>query len=346
MDQPTIIVRNAENNQDSSNSSSSVLVGVWAEAPAPGIADQAYFCIHVAAVNTGNTNEDATFTVASPWFAGAKAALLSSVLFQVSLHRQLSTIVPGGDQTARSFTDSIGPGQATVYRLGCAVQPAPLVAEMLSPPPPFQDLQNPSFEEFVLAGDVASWGLSKDYPYLRDGRSRVAADLSTAQHGRRALRVTVPSTSWLLVPLSIPSKAAIPGVSGLYLPASRHVKVSLWVRTPAAALKVQLFAAIWNATDITGMTTQRVFTSDIHVNQTWQQIRAVGESGPKASCLNLRTSGPGLLYVDNVVVRVKTDDGEVDASSLTTSSSPYLISLPVAATWSKMFTIISGCFMV
>eukprot|EP01048_Picozoa_sp_COSAG05_P038793 COSAG05_NODE_18885_length_301_cov_0.752475_1_plen_93_part_10 len=84
---------------------------------------------------------------------------------------------------------------------------------------------------------------------------------------------------------------------------------SLLVRTPAAALKVQLFAAIRNATDITGMSTQRVFTSDIHVNQTWQQIRVVGESGPNASCLNLRTSGPGLLYVDNVVVRVKTDDG-------------------------------------
>jgi len=134
-------------------------------------------CIHAIVLNTVNSFQSV-------------AAQVSNI---PSLPVNITAILPFEDKADRQvpvingeIRDMIAPNSVNVYRIGCSV-----------PPPDTTNLSpNPSFEMPSLLGGISGWSGGRAGWWASDGhdlRARMFLDTTRPQHGRYALRITVPS---------------------------------------------------------------------------------------------------------------------------------------------------------
>jgi hypothetical protein len=226
---------------------SNVIARAWSEAPAAGAGVSSY-CVWVAAVNVSPEPVLATLVLSNTSLMARvpPSATLTTPFDQVFTDPSgletirsvpLSTLAPGGE---RSLRDVILGGATAVYRLGCEL---PMAAES-----PTENLvNNPSFEDFVVAGRPSGWGLV-DGNDGRDLRAGMSLDLDRPRHGRHSVRVIVPTDTPLVVPFSAPYTGAF----GLSLAANKSYAVELWARSSGtaidnpSALMVEVLNGTWS----------------------------------------------------------------------------------------------------
>lgn len=87
-----------------------------------------------------------------------------------------------------SLHDMIAPNSVNIYRIGCT----------LPPPDKHNFSPNGDFEMHGLLGGVTGWSGGRAGWYSSDGhdlRARMFLDTTRPQHGRYALRITVPTAA-------------------------------------------------------------------------------------------------------------------------------------------------------
>ena len=294
--QPTISVEN----------NTALRARAWAEEVRGGTGA----CVHAIVVNTANGFQsiDAAITGAATALPHRIAATLP---FEGDADRRVN--VTGG-----ALHDMIAPNSVNVYRIGCAV-----------PPPDPRNLSpNPSFEEPGLLGGVSGWSNGRAGWFGADGhdlRARMFLDTTRPQHGRYALRVTVPSAEPLPTMWSTSSaQNDVYHTDGYQLDGNTDYFIRLWARSNnPGGMKLEVLTGHWavNAKEQAGFHTVGTYVrnetlASAVVNSTWQRIVA---TVPAAGCdraMQLQFSGgPGMMFIDNTFIAnvtarggLKTDD--------------------------------------
>eukprot|EP01043_Picozoa_sp_COSAG02_P006452 COSAG02_NODE_183_length_30560_cov_8.912695_25_plen_355_part_00 len=156
-------------------------------------------CVHLIVLNTLNI-----FQIVNATITGMSRHATAVLPFEGDADRKV--------QVANGIlNDAIAPNTVNVYRIGCTVAAPP--TENISP--------NPSFETPSLLGGVAGWSGGRAGWANSDGhdtRARMFLDTTRPQHGRYALRITIPSKEPLVQPWceSLPSFDVLQGYSPDY----------------------------------------------------------------------------------------------------------------------------------
>jgi len=263
-------------------------------------------CIHAIVLNIENGFQTVAAQVSN---VPRLPANITAVLpFEDNGDRQVQVI--NGE-----IRDMIPPNSVNVYRIGCSVPPPD--ATNLSP--------NPSFEMPSLLGGISGWSGGRAGWWASDGhdlRARMFLDTTRPQHGRYALRITVPSMAPLTTMWSqacvdpyypkVHSKPECNADSdGMQLPKKTKFVIKLWARTDhAKVMKLEVLSGGWvvdpaeaSAFHTVGKYARKETFAEANITSTWQLITAT--VAPSAQDRNLQLQihgGPGMIYIDNTFI--------------------------------------------
>lgn len=247
-----------------------VVANVFSEHIERGDADG--FCIHVVAVNYGNTPLLANVAIHGVAAFNLPVELNATLPFQPLPARNIP--VTTLTQNSRGLRDFIESGDTKVYRIGCTTEKAKstnLVKDF-------------SFEDFSVAGRPMWWFLPVYgmIPPL-DPRADMMLDTRAPQHGRHSLRVTVPSLQPLVFPFSPAQDTATERGVGAYellgmnLKAYTHYDVSIWARSEPSGMQLEFFSGEWvnvcqESCGFKKSCVTRQSYRNVTVSSEWQQI--------------------------------------------------------------------------
>jgi hypothetical protein len=293
----------------------SVITGhrAWSEDVIGGVG----VCIHVIVLNTANSFQVINAAIT---FAGLADANVSAFLpFEDDGERIV--IVQSG-----ALQDTIAPYSVNVYRIGCQIPPPD--AKNLSP--------NGDFEMFGLLGGVTGWSGGRAGWYSSDGhdlRARMFLDTTRPQHGRYALRVTVPTvtpltTGWSQAcidsyyPKVHKEAECNAGSDGTQLVKGTRFTITLWARSDGPDMQVSVLSGAWlvNATELldfhmVGSYVRNETFVTATVNGTWQRLSARVAASAEDRFLQLQFSGgPGSVFIDNTGIWANLTSAEERAA--------------------------------
>ena len=185
--QPSVTVRTTSTTPDVSDPATPagfVRAAAFREPPTAGTSD----CVNVVAINAKPSA--ATVTVVLSGVSNHSTAIQPLLWVSQMNHPNQSQIAVSEVGGVSIFDATIGPTATAIFRLGCEVETR---AGNLLP--------NPDMESLSVAGNVFGWGLSY-HDADRDGRAAVHADTTRPGHGRMSLRLNVPTTDAVVLPIS------------------------------------------------------------------------------------------------------------------------------------------------
>ena len=326
--QPTITVRSTSTTVDVSPPATPagfVRAAVYREAPTRGTAD----CVHVVAVNAKPSSATCTFVLSG---AGNHTAATQPLMWDTQLrHPEQVTLPISVVDGVSVFESVIGPTQAVIYRLGCDVETRA------------GNLPNPDFELPSSPGNVFGWGLSM-HDANRDPRAAVHADTSRPAHGRIALRLVVPTSAPLTMPVS--NAGATPGGCSdgdqgfQFFKANTSYEISFMARSSVLGMTLSVMSGSWTHYN---SNYSAISLHNVTLGMQWMQINtSVTPTTPATSCFQVQAQGAiGMLWLDDFFVR----EGHVTASSLksddnhkTSDSGSPLLKMPSALDMKAMVT--------
>jgi hypothetical protein len=227
-----------------------------------------------------------------------------------------------GQGDTRYLVDVLAGGAKAVYQLGCHTKPWPWGCGDGDGIPTGCGLINPDFEDFIIAGRPFGWGLALENDG-HDARAALALDLAQPQHGRHALRITVPpSAQPLVIPFSSPPNPQLPW--GLQLHPNLTYNISLYLRSIPPGLSVQIVNGTQVDTQpsttvpVPGTRLEYNTIGSFNLTSEWRRYEVSIESGAAVRCgsqctgccsagavnmLAAGTSSVGYrLMLDNIVV--------------------------------------------
>jgi hypothetical protein len=222
---------------------------------------------------------------------------------------------------AGKFEDMIAPNSVNVYRVGCRM-----------PPPDKRNYSpNPSFELPSLLGGVTGWSGGRAGWWAADGhdlRARMFLDTTNPQHGRYALRITVPTAEplvqmWAQMCVGPTLLGQCNADSdGIYLAAHTTFEISLFARceraTGGAAMQLEILSGHWEQDPVeaagfhtVGKYVRNETFASSPVNGTWRRIQASVAASPVDRTLQVRFSGGrGMMYLDNTFIGINMTASE------------------------------------
>jgi hypothetical protein len=265
----------------------------WAEAVAGSTSSDV--CVHVIVLNSANSFQHVSAVIDYHNLPHATTAMLP---FEGDADRQ----VPVTDGV---LSDSIAPNAVNVYRIGCSV--APPAKENLSP--------NPSFELPSLLGGVSGWSGGRAGWWASDGhdtRARLFLDTTRPQHGRYALRFTVPSGRPLVQPWSqqcTPECNADSPGTRLTKGTKSSSQNSLWARSSVSMhLKIMIGSWQLDKTEYAAFHTAGTYVCNqtlatLATNTTWLRVSATVGPSTQDRYVQLQfDGGPGMMFIDNTSI--------------------------------------------
>jgi hypothetical protein len=298
--QPTVTVRTTSTTPDVSPPATPagfVRAAAYREPPSPGTGE----CVHVVAVNAKPSAATVTFVLAGA--SNHSTAMQPLLWVSQRNHPEQSAIAVTEIDGFSLFDATIGPTATAIFRLGCEVEAR---AGNLIP--------NPDMEALSVPGNVYGWGLSY-HDVDRDGRAAVHADTTRPAHGRISLRLVVPTTEPVILPISnagaTPAGCSAGDQGWQFQKAGATYAVSFYARSSSPEMKLEVLSGSWigSLSNYTGSS----FGGKFRLATEWQQISTnVSVTVVETSCFQVRASGAvGQLWVDDFFVQEeKTTHGD------------------------------------
>ena len=252
-------------------------------------------CVHAIVLNSKNQFQPLEATLK---FDGLPDTITASLPFEGDADRTV-------ELSHGALKDMIAPNSVNVYRIGCHL-----------PPPDKSNLSpNPDFELPSLMGGVTGWSGGRAGWWASDGhdlRARMFLDTTRPQHGRYALRITVPSAAPLTNPWAEECAPECNADSdGFLLAPHTTFAISVWARCDAAGpMRLELLTGHWvpDPVEYAGFHTAGTYVRNqtlatSAVNGTWQRVSASVAAAAEGRFLQLRFSGgPGMMFLDNTYI--------------------------------------------
>ena len=266
-----------------------VRAAAYREPPTPGTAD----CVHVVAVNAKPSV--ATITVMLGGVSNHSFAiqpLLWVSQMKHPLQSQIAVSRPAPDVSV--FDASIGPTSTAIFRLGCEVETH---EGNLIP--------NPDMESLSVAGNIYGWGLSY-HDDNRDGRVAIHPDTANPAHGRTSLRLVIPTTEPVVLPISnagaTPAGCDDGGFQFAKAGASYAIRFAARSSVlPGHTLQIEVLSGSWigHLSNYSGRS-----LGVYPLTSAWTRIATnVTVTDPSTSCFQVRASGSvGQMWVDDFFV--------------------------------------------